>query len=61
MRMKQRQEIMERVALLKAQIPLIKYNEAKARADQIKEDVNANKLVVQRVRTEVAPVENLKK
>lgn len=58
--MKQRQEIMERVALLQAQVPLMKYTEAKARSDQIKGDVIAKKEVVQKVKAEAAPVENLR-
>lgn len=58
--MQLREEILNKVALLEAQIPLIKYSDAKTSADQIKEQVLHNKEIVERARTEAAPIQELK-
>lgn len=58
--MQQREDILKKVALLEAQIPLIKYSDAKTSADKIKEEVLLNKEIVEHARTEAAPIQELK-
>ncbi|KAI8087305.1 P-loop containing nucleoside triphosphate hydrolase protein [Thamnidium elegans] len=59
LRMQQRTDILNNISLLEAQIPLIKYSEAKADVDKIKDQVNQEKELVQKVKTELAPTQSL--
>jgi hypothetical protein len=56
MRMQQREEIMKKIKLFKAQIPLVKYSDAKKRVDELKESAVNNKRVVDTVNAELAPI-----
>lgn len=58
--MQQREDILKKVALLEAQIPLIKYSDAKLNADKIKDQVVLNRDIVQKARAEAAPIQELK-
>lgn len=59
MRMQQRADILNNISLLEAQIPLIKYSEAKATVDEIRGQVNREKELVQKVKAELAPTQSL--
>ncbi|GAA5809321.1 hypothetical protein MFLAVUS_002728 [Mucor flavus] len=59
MRMQQRADILNNISLLEAQIPLIKYSEAKATVDEIRNQVNREKELVQKVKAELAPTQSL--
>lgn len=59
MRMQQRAEIMNNIQLLKAQIPLVKYSDAKKLTDELKQSAIENRKIVDDVKAELAPIEEL--
>lgn len=56
MRMQQREEIKKRIQTLKAQVPLVKYSDAKKRVDELKESAVNNKKIVESVNAELLPI-----
>ncbi|CEI92827.1 hypothetical protein RMCBS344292_07077 [Rhizopus microsporus] len=60
-RMKQKQKILNEVELLKAQEPLIKYSEANKQLEDLKKQVEEQKVIVRKVNAEYAPLQELLK
>lgn len=57
--MQQRAEILNNISLLEAQIPLIKYSDAKKTVDEVKDRVNTEKEKVETIKAELAPTQAL--
>ena len=61
MRMRQREEIMRRIKILKAKLPLVKYTDAKNAYDQAKAVQQEKLAILERLREENQPIEEAKK